>query len=435
MKASIELNQHDVAKNAFNTVCVIGLGYIGLPTAAFIASKEIRVHGVDIDKTRIQLLKNSKVPFNEPGLEQKIRESLSSGRLTVGDSPQPADAFIISVPTPLNDDLNVDISYVRSAAMNVAPHLQSGSLVVLESTVPPGTTKWLGDFLISKRPDLTLTPNKENSLLVAYCPERVLPGRIFDEIEANNRVIGGLDHTASLAAKQLYEAFSNGKIHVTDAATAEMVKLTENSFRDVNIAFANEISVICEDLDIDVWELITIANYHPRVNVLQPGPGVGGHCIAVDPWFIVSVAPEKAPLIRTARQVNDSKSRFVLEKIIRESDDFETPSIAVLGITFKPDVSDLRQSPSLDIVDQLSDSRPNAQIKIVEPNIDKLPSLLENRKNVELTDLDSALADSDIVVILVDHALFNWISVSDLEGKKVIDSKGITPHLKGKLEF
>ena len=296
---------------------------------------------------------------------------------------------------------------------------------MLESTSPPGTTERLAAVIAESRPDLSLEDGRPNSIYFAHAPERVLPGRIMVEMAENDRVIGGVTPTAARMCRDLYATFSNGELLLTDARTAEMSKLTENSFRDVNIAFANELSMICDKLDIDVWELIELANHHPRVNILQPGPGVGGHCIAVDPWFIVAAAPDEAKLIRWAREVNDSKPKYVLDKVLAKAEKFRAPVIAALGIAFKPDIDDLRESPALNIVRALAKLSPEASIRVVEPNIEKLPSNLATLSNVTLEAPGEAIEAADIVVMLVDHSPFKQITRESLQEKVVIDTKGV----------
>lgn len=409
----------------FKRVCVIGLGYIGLPTAAFIASKGIHVYGVDVNPNYVEAINRGDVPFVEPGFDELLRKVVSEGLLTAGSEQVEADAYIVCVPTPFKEHHEIDSKFIMSAAEAMAPHLRSGALVVLESTSPPGTTELLGKKLIELRPDLTLDEGADNAIYLAHCPETVLPGRIMDEMENNDRVIGGLNPTATKAAVDLYRTFVTAEIVTTNAATAEMAKLTENSFRDVNIAFANELSLICDRLGIDVWELIEIANHHPRVNILQPGPGVGGHCIAVDPWFIVSSAPEESKLIRQAREVNDSKPAVVVRKAEEKLEGFENPVLATFGISFKPDIDDLRESPALHIVEELAKRNPEIDIRVVEPNISKLPEKLGTSVNVKLVEIDEALKDADVVLLLVDHREFKDIDVNRLNSIELIDTRGM----------
>ncbi|AKF26418.1 UDP-N-acetyl-D-mannosaminuronic acid dehydrogenase [[Brevibacterium] flavum] len=404
-------------------VCVIGLGYIGLPTAAFMASKGLKVLGVDVNQTYVDKINNSEVPFYEPGFSSLLKDVVSSKSLSAQTTPIEADSYIVAVPTPFNDDKTVDTSYIDSAARSLAPFLRPKALVVLESTAAPGTTEHMANVLIDERPDLSLDPESDNHILIAHCPERVLPGKIMEEMESNARVVGGINSQSSRAAERLYRSFCTGEILVSNARTAEMAKLAENSFRDVNIAFANELSIVCESLDINVWELISLANHHPRVNILQPGPGVGGHCIAVDPWFIVSSAPTLTPLIRTAREVNDGKPNKVLDKVKELVKGIPSPTIAALGIAFKADIDDLRESPSLSIVEQLAQSE--LRINVVEPNISVLPSSLSKLSNVELSKLDDAIVGADLVLVLVDHTPFKAVDHSRFANKIVVDTKGI----------
>ncbi|VEW14737.1 UDP-glucose 6-dehydrogenase tuaD [Brevibacterium casei] len=316
-------------------------------------------------------------------------------------------------------------SIPKTAGKQIAPLLEGNELVILESTSPPGATEFLADTIIAARPDLTLKPGTSQSIYFAHCPERVLPGRIMIELRTNDRIVGTLNGNAGERAPDLYQLFCEGEFLMTDACTAELSKLTENAYRDVNIAFANELSMIADNLDINVWELIDLANHHPRVNILQPGPGVGGHCIAVDPWFIVATTPEHSSLIKTAREVNDSKPQFVLDKLLPQAKRIKDVRIAALGLAFKPNIDDLRESPARQIVNQLSDELPEATIMAVEPNIDQLPSDLANRDNVALTELNAAVKEADIVLLLVDHNEFARIDRSLLAQKIVHDTRGV----------
>ncbi|MEH0147256.1 UDP-N-acetyl-D-mannosamine dehydrogenase [Corynebacterium sp. Q4381] len=410
----------------FDTVCVVGLGYIGLPTAAFIASKGVKVTGVDVNQRFVDSINRGEVPFVEPGFDSLLRDVVEKELLVAQAEQVPADAYIVCVPTPFKgSNHEVDTKYIASAIDAMTSHLRPGALVVLESTSPPGTTKWMADYIIQQRPDLSLEEDAENAIYIAHCPERVLPGQIMEEMENNDRVIGGLTPRGTEMARDLYATFCSAELLMTDATTAEMAKLTENSFRDVNIAFANELSLICDKLDIDVWELIELANHHPRVNILNPGPGVGGHCIAVDPWFIVSSVPEQAKLIRLARETNDSKPEFVLGKVAEAVERKPDASIAALGLAFKADIDDLRESPALDIVDRLTDQYPDKPIRVVEPNIQALPARFDGKENSELTDLHAALEDADIILVLVDHSEFKNLDPKVLAGKDVIDTRGM----------
>lgn len=413
------------AANSFDKVCVVGLGYIGLPTAAFIASKGVKVVGVDVNERFVKLINEGKVPFFEPGFEELLAKVVEEGNLVAQAEQVEADAYIVCVPTPFQDNHEVDTKYIRAASEALAPHLRPGALVVLESTSPPGTTEDMANHLIELRPDLSLDDEDDNAIFVAHCPERVLPGQIMEEMENNDRVIGGLTPKGTELARDLYATFCTAELLMTNATTAEMAKLTENSFRDVNIAFANELSLICDRLGIDVWELIELANHHPRVNILQPGPGVGGHCIAVDPWFIVSAAPEEAKLIKLARDVNDGKPEWVIEQVVKALEGNEKPVVAALGIAFKNDIDDLRESPSLEIVKRLGVDNPELDIRVVEPNVDELPAVLSNISNLTKQDTKEAIAAADIVLLLVNHKEFVNLDQSVLEGKTVIDTKGI----------
>lgn len=410
---------------AFGRVSVVGLGYIGLPTAAFIASKGIPVVGIDVNQDAVDSINAGTVPFFEPGFGELLARVVEEGTLSAQTDQIDADAYIVCVPTPFREDHSVDTKYIRAASETLAPHLKPGALVVLESTSPPGTTEGMAKLLVELRPDLSLNDEDDNTIFIAHCPERVLPGKIMEEMENNDRVIGGLTPKGAELARELYSTFCTADLLVTDATTAEMAKLTENSFRDVNIAFANELSLICSRLGIDVWELIELANHHPRVNILQPGPGVGGHCIAVDPWFIVSAAPEEAKLIQTARNVNDGKPQWVIDQVLKALEGKENPVVAALGIAFKNDIDDLRESPSLEIVKRLGVDNPQLDIRVVEPNVKALPPVLSNLSNLTKQDTEEAIAAADVVLLLVNHRQFVGLEQSLLEGKTVIDTKGI----------
>jgi UDP-N-acetyl-D-mannosaminuronic acid dehydrogenase len=413
-------------------VSVIGLGYIGLPSAAALASRGVKVIGVDINQHAVDTINQGNVHIVEPELDIVVRASVNQGYLRATTKPQPADAFLVAVPTPINGDHEPDMSYVEAAAKSVASVLKRGDLVILESTSPVGATEQMANWMAEVRPDLTF-PHQfgENSdIRVAHCPERVLPGHVLRELVENDRVIGGLTPKCSTAAVELYKVFVEGECVVTNARTAEMCKLTENASRDVSIAFANELSLICDKLGVDVWELIKLANRHPRVNILQPGPGVGGHCIAVDPWFIVHKSPEESQLIRTARSVNGSKPRWVEEKVHSAVEaaagkrGYQPSSIkiACMGLAFKPDIDDLRESPALEIVLRLADKYPE-QIYVVEPNIDTLPPELMKR-GVILSAANEALDIADVVVLLVDHKEFKERVPVLRDGTLLIDTRG-----------
>ena len=410
-----------------STVCVVGLGYIGLPTAAILASNGVDVIGVDINERTVDAVNRGDVPFVEPDLATYVAGAVTQGSLRASTKPESAQTYIVAVPTPFMDGHAPDLSYIRAAAEAIAPHLEADALVILESTSPPRATQQMADWILAARPDLSLDGAEGRALIhVAHCPERVLPGRVMIELVTNDRIVGGLTPEAAERAKELYQVFCQGEILLTDAVTAEMAKLVENSYRDVNIAFANELSLISADLGIDVWELIRLANHHPRVDILQPGPGVGGHCIAVDPWFIVDAAPERARLIRTAREVNDAKPEYVISRVKVHADRFKTPRIAVLGLAFKPDIDDLRESPALAIATRLADEVDDAVILAVEPHIEELPRGLAGRSDVELRDLGSAVDEADIVLVLVDHTQFKQADrkALRLREKIVIDTRG-----------
>jgi UDP-N-acetyl-D-mannosaminuronic acid dehydrogenase len=353
-----------------------------------------------------------------------VHAAVTQGYLRATVTPEPADAFLIAVPTPFLEGFKPDLSYIEAASRAIAPVLKAGNLVVLESTSPVGATEQMAAWMAELRPDLTFPQQSGESsdIRIAHCPERVLPGHVIRELVENDRVIGGVTPRCSEVARELYQTFVQGECILTDARTAEMCKLTENSFRDVNIAFANELSLICDELDINVWELIRLANRHPRVSILQPGPGVGGHCIAVDPWFIVDSAPELARLIRMARIVNDDKPRYVLDRVERAAKRFKEPVIACLGLAFKANIDDLRESPALDIARELGE-RFVGQVMVVEPNIRKLPESLEGK--VRFCELSEALNDADVIVILVDHAQFKRVDPVRLQAKVVIDTRGV----------
>ncbi|WP_349921791.1 UDP-N-acetyl-D-mannosamine dehydrogenase [Aeromonas veronii] len=401
----------------FDRISIIGLGYIGLPTAAVIASNGIRVFGFDINHGTVNTINNGKIHIVEPGLEELVRRAVDDGYLTAHTIPQQADVFLVAVPTPFQgENKEPDLSFIQQAAISLAPCLKPGNLVILESTSPVGTTEKMANWLSEARPDLTFPHTAKagvcSDVKVAYCPERVLPGHVVRELVDNDRIIGGLDTASTEAAMVFYRLFvKNGECIATTARTAEMSKLAENSFRDVNIAFANELSFICDRQGIDVWELISLANRHPRVNILQPGCGVGGHCIAVDPWFIVNQNPEQAKIIKQARLVNDYKPLYVVEKIEGVLSEMSSRKIACLGLSFKPNVDDLRESPALNITRILAGA-PQNEILVVEPYISALPHEFSDLENVQLMTLTDALEKADIVVQLVNHRQFSGVSTA-----------------------
>lgn len=407
------------------TVAVIGLGYIGLPTAAIMAANGLAVTGVDVAESTVAAVNRGEVPFVEPDLALHVAGAVAQGQLTAQQETPQADAYIVAVPTPITADKQADLTYVIEAARGIAPQLRGGELVILESTSPPGTTERMAEAILERRPDLSLDGSDGRpTVLFAHCPERVLPGRIMIELVTNDRIVGGMTPEAADAAAALYRVFCKGEILVTDARTAELSKLVENAYRDVNIAFANELSRVCGTLDVDVWELIDLANHHPRVNILRPGPGVGGHCIAVDPWFIVAADPENSPLIRTAREVNDAKPEAVVRDILAAVDGVEAPVIAALGLAFKANVDDIRESPAVRIVADVADRRPDATILVAAPHARDLPAQLRGRSNIEHVDAAEAVDQADTVALLVDHDAFRELDPAMLTGKRVIDTRG-----------
>jgi UDP-N-acetyl-D-mannosaminuronic acid dehydrogenase len=414
--------------DSFGRIAVVGLGYIGLPTAAAFAAGGVEVLGVDVNPHVVATITDGRPHFGEPNLDALVRRVVESGKLRASLGLEPADAFIIAVPTPLRhsagDNAQPDISYVEAAARAIAPVLAAGNLVILESTSPVGTTERLATILADLRPDLGFPQQKGElaQIQVAHCPERVLPGRILDEVVNNARVIGGMTRKCAQRALGLYKIIVRGECRVTNARTAELAKLTENAYRDVNIAFANELSVICHRLKINVWDLITLANLHPRVNILAPGPGVGGHCIAVDPWFIVATNTEDAKLIRLARQINDAKPDFVCARVRERAAALKQPVIACLGLSYKKDVDDLRESPAVEIVRRLARSH-IGELLVVEPHISALPQELAEL-GLALHDFDEALERANLVLLLVDHMSFLQVDRDVLKDKFIIDTRG-----------
>lgn len=411
---------------------VVGLGYIGLPTAAMFASKNKKVIGVDVSQNVVNTINMGNIHIVEPGLESLVNSAVTGGYLSATTEPQPADAFLIAVPTPFKEDGGVipepDLSFVESAIKAIAPVIEKNNLIILESTSPVGSTEKLAGWLKQVRPDLnvSLGQNELSDVHIAYCPERVLPGKVIEELVLNDRVIGGINTVSSEKAQELYSIFVTGECIVTDARTAEMTKLTENACRDVQIAFANELSMICDKLEINVWELISLANRHPRINILNPGAGVGGHCIAVDPWFIVSSCSSEANLIHTSRKVNDKKPQWVVEQTKRAVQSFliknpgrkaEDLKIACYGLSFKPNIDDLRSSPALDITRSIANFH-NGKVIAIEPHIDSLPPSLEN-SGIELRSAGEVA--EDISVILVSHQCFNDIQFANIK----VDAVGV----------
>ncbi|HBO0857227.1 TPA: UDP-N-acetyl-D-mannosamine dehydrogenase [Pseudomonas aeruginosa] len=416
---------------SFQTISVVGLGYIGLPTAAVFASRQKNVIGVDVNQSAVDTINRGEIHIVEPDLDMVVHAAVTEGYLRATTAPEPADAFLIAVPTPFKNDHEPDLTFIEAASRSIAPVLKKGDLVILESTSPVGATEQMASWLAEFRPDLTFpqTHGEDSDIRVAHCPERVLPGHVLRELVENDRVIGGMSEKCSEAASRLYKVFVKGECIITNARTAEMCKLTENSFRDVNIAFANELSIICDKLEINVWELIRLANRHPRVNILQPGPGVGGHCIAVDPWFIVSKTPNEARLIRSAREVNDHKPSWVLEKIklsvaeVLQKHPEKTSrdvTVACFGLAFKANIDDLRESPAVAIAQQVVETHPG-RVLAVEPNIEELPRKLPG--SLILTSADVALQEADIVVLLVDHKEFREVVPNPRQ--LVVDTRGL----------
>lgn len=410
----------------FSKVCVMGLGYIGLPTAALIASRGLDVLGVDIDPSIVETVSGGHIHIAEADLDGLVQKGVMSKKLTARNEPERADVFIITVPTPLSGNKKPVVDHVFSAARAIAPHLSHGSLVILESTCPIGTTEKVRDLLAELRPGLRFPwPNRhdEPDISIAYCPERVLPGRILIELVQNDRCIGGLTSGCAAKARRFYELFVRGECFETHARTAEMVKLTENAFRDANIAFANELSLICDHVGVDVWNVIELANRHPRVNILKPGPGVGGHCIAVDPWFIVDAAPHQARMIRASREINDGKADYVYEQAKSLIETYPDRPVFCLGLAFKANVDDLRESPALEIAERLAENYPD-RINVVEPFVEKLPQRL-SQHGARKAKLREALATDSILIVLVDHDAFRRVTAEQRNGSVVYDTRGL----------
>ena len=411
---------------AFNKICVIGLGYVGLPTAAVFASRGVEVLGVDINDHAVELINDGKVHIVEPDLDILVKGAVAAGKLSAQTTPEPADAFIIAVPTPFKENKKPDLKFVKAAVESLAPVLKKGDLVVIESTCPVGTTDSASHWISESRPDLSFPHAAGDSadINVAHSPERVLPGRVLIELVRNDRVVGGVSHACAIRTQQLYRIAVEGECLLTTARTAELVKLSENAYRDVNIAFANELSLVCDELDIDAWEAIRLANHHPRVNILTPGPGVGGHCIAVDPWFIVDSAPEQTPLIKAARLVNDGKPIHISDQVQKAAFELGSTNIACLGLAYKADIDDLRESPSVNVVADLAKDKRHT-LWTVEPHSLTLPKKLENLDSVKFSSLEDALTACDIIVLLTDHSVFKDIHPSDYPTKRFIDTRGI----------
>ncbi len=406
-------------------VTVVGLGYIGLPTSAVLADHGVRVHGVDVDRRAVDAVNSGSLHITEPDLDEVVHRVVKSGLLSATLEVVPADVYVVAVPTPFMGDHQPDLRHVEAATRSIARVLQPGDLVILESTCPPGSTASMSAWIAEERPDLRLPHEHPDSpdVFLAHCPERVLPGRILKELVANDRVVGGMTPECGRRAAALYEIFVEGEISLAGAATAELVKLVENTFRDVNIAFANELAAVCDRLGLDVWSVIELANHHPRVQVLSPGPGVGGHCIAVDPWFIAAAAPEESRLIRQAREINDGRPQQVVDQVAQLA--AEGSAVACLGLAFKPDVDDMRESPAVEIVRLLAEQRPDLRLLAVEPYAGELPASLAAVGRVALCATEEALAQSAVALLLVHHAEFVALDRSLLQGQQVIDTRGV----------
>ena len=407
------------------TVSVIGMGYIGLPTCAIFAKSGFQVFGMDVNERVVEKVNRGEIHIVEPELDGLIHKMVSSGRLSAHTKPQPADVHIIAVPTPFTDERKPDLSHVMSAARSIAPILKRGDLVVLESTSPVGTTRQMTMLLAELRPELKFPHlhGEDADVLVAYSPERVLPGKVLSELVDNDRSIGGLSQASAQRAVALYTSFVAGDLYITSAESAELVKLTENAFRDVNIGFANELAAVCQQLQLNVWEIIELANKHPRVNILSPGPGVGGHCIAVDPYFIINAVPDNTLMMRAARHINSERPANVVGEVEALLEPGRRQTIACLGLSFKPNIDDMRESPAVDVVRLLAELA-DVQVLAVEPNAQELPPQLQ-RSGVVLTDALTAIDKADIVVLLVDHRQFNLIDPEAFRNKKLVDTRGL----------
>jgi UDP-N-acetyl-D-mannosaminuronic acid dehydrogenase len=408
-------------------VCVVGLGYIGLPTAAVIARSGCRVLGIDVSQKVVDTINRGEIHIEEVDLDGLVQGVVARGLLSASLEVAPADVFVIAVPTPFDENHAPDISYVLAAGRTVAPVLKAGDIVILESTSPVGTTEHLRDMIAEMRPDLKV-PGRTGEIpdiSIAYCPERVLPGKILEELTNNDRSIGGITPRCARKALAFYKRFVRGECVTTDARSAEMTKLVENAYRDVNIAFANELSIVADRMGLDVWEVIRLANRHPRVNILSPGPGVGGHCIAVDPWFIVHGAPEDTPLIRTARGVNDGKMHHVIARAEALVEAHPDARVACLGLAFKANIDDFRESPARFVASRLA-RKFGSRIHVVEPYADELPVEFSGTGAVQI-DVDDALESCEILIVLVDHDVFRVVPLAERADKLVYDTRGIWP--------
>ena len=406
-------------------VCVVGLGYIGLPTAAVIARSGCKVLGVDVNAGVVETINRGEIHIEEVDLDGLVQGVVARKMLRASTMVEPSDVFVIAVPTPFDENHAPDISYVLNAATNIAAVLKSGDTIILESTSPVGTTDQVRDMIAKLRPDLKIpgSTNETPDVSIAYCPERVLPGRILEELTNNDRSIGGITPRCARKALTFYKRFVRGECITTDARSAEMTKLVENAFRDVNIAFANELSMVADHMGLDVWEVIRLANRHPRVNILQPGPGVGGHCIAVDPWFIVHGAPKQSPLIRTARNVNDGKVDHVIKRASAMIEAEPNMIVGCMGLAFKANIDDFRESPAMKVAAELA-SRFGSRVRIVEPYAAELPNEFA-KTGAKLIDIDSALLECGMLITLVDHDAFKAIPLAERANKIVYDVRGI----------
>jgi UDP-N-acetyl-D-mannosaminuronic acid dehydrogenase len=410
----------------FRKISVLGLGYVGLPVSAVFASRGFEVTGVEVNPAIVEVINSGRIHIVEPDLDMLVQGAVTAGKLRATLEPEAADAFIIAVPTPFREGHEPDLDYVQKATQMIAPVLKKGNLVVLESTSPVGTTEQICSWIGELRPDLILPdPLRDTAdIHVAHCPERVLPGSVLRELVDNDRIIGGISPACTATAAELYQSFVKGELLLTDARSAELAKLVENAFRDVNIAFANELSLICDRLNINVWEVIELANRHPRVNILRPGPGVGGHCIAIDPWFIIAAARDTAKIMRAAREVNDEKPHAVVEKIKAAASRLRNPVIACLGLSYKANIDDLRESPALHVVEMLARDKAG-ELLVVEPNLRRLPESLTGFAHLRSADLQTAIRTADIIVLLVDHRQFRRVDRELLKMKIVIDTCGM----------
>ncbi|MEW4468816.1 UDP-N-acetyl-D-mannosamine dehydrogenase [Parasphingorhabdus sp. JC815] len=409
-----------------NKISILGLGYVGLPSAAVFAASGMKVVGIDINAKSVEIINSGRAHIVEPGLDELLHKVVGNGSLRATTIAEPSDVFVIAVPTPFKEGNAPDLAFVKSAAEMIAPLIEKGNLVILESTSPVGATEQLAAWIQEERPDLAVPEldGEEGDIYLAYCPERILPGKVIQEVVENDRVIGGITAQSSEQAVLFYNKAIKGACHITNARTAELCKLSENSFRDVNIAFANELSMISAKLGVDVYKLISLTNRHPRVNILQPGTGVGGHCIAVDPWFIVDSAPEEARIIRTAREVNDSKPGWVVEQVTKLAKSTDQPVIACMGLAYKPDVDDLRESPAVEAVKLLVD-KAIGKVVVCEPFVDALPDSIKEL-GVELMSTDQAFDKADIIVFLTAHDQFRHIPTHQWQNKIVFDACGLT---------